>query len=159
MHEKVLWFLKRAPMKIINFKKKNMKLLTKEQQESYENAKLCYICKEIFKDRYVKDKKYCKVRDHCHYTEECRGAAHSICNLKNSVPKKILIVFHNGSNYDYDFIIKKLAEELKKTIYLFRRKQWKIYNLYSSNKKKLQELIKMKKKLQKKYVLYITIYW
>ena len=110
-------------MKIINFKKKNMKLLTKEQQESYENAKLCYICKEIFKDKYVKDKKYCKVRDHCHYTEEYRGAAHSICNLKNSVPKKILIVFHNGSNYDYDFIIKKLAEEFKKTIYLFRRKQ------------------------------------
>ena len=23
-----------------------MKLLTKEQQESYENAKICYICKE-----------------------------------------------------------------------------------------------------------------
>ena len=31
-------------MKII-LKKKNMKLLTKEQQESYENAKVCYICK------------------------------------------------------------------------------------------------------------------
>ena len=26
-------------MKIINFKKKKMKLLTKEQRESYENAK------------------------------------------------------------------------------------------------------------------------
>ena len=30
-------------MKIINFKKKKMKLLTKEHQESYENAKICYI--------------------------------------------------------------------------------------------------------------------
>ena len=28
--------------------------------------------------------------------------------------KKILIVFHNRSNYDYHFIIKKLAEEFKK---------------------------------------------
>ena len=28
-------------MKIINFKKKKMKLLTKEQYESYENAKIC----------------------------------------------------------------------------------------------------------------------
>ena len=39
---------------------------------------------------------------------------HSICNLKYSVPKKILIVFHNGSNYEYHFIIKELAEEFKK---------------------------------------------
>ena len=30
------------------------------------------------------------------------------------MPKKISIVFHNGSNYDYDFIIKELAEEFKK---------------------------------------------
>ena len=35
-------------MKIINFKKKK-KLLTKEQQESYENAKNCYICKKKMK--------------------------------------------------------------------------------------------------------------
>ena len=34
---------------------------------------------------------------------------HSICNLKNSVLKKIPIVFHNGSNYYYHFIIKELA--------------------------------------------------
>ena len=44
-----------------------MKLLTKKQQESYENAKICYICKEKVENKYVKDKKYCKVRDHCHH--------------------------------------------------------------------------------------------
>ena len=33
-------------MEIINFKKSKIKLLTKEQQESYENAKICCICKE-----------------------------------------------------------------------------------------------------------------
>ena len=60
------------------------------------------------------DKKYCKVRDHCYCTGEYRGAAHSICNLKYSVPKKIIKVFHNGSNYDYRFIIKELAEEFEK---------------------------------------------
>ena len=62
----------------------------------------------------MKDKKYCKVRDHCHYTEEYRGAAHSIRNLKYSVPKKIPAVFHNGSSYDYSFIIKEFSEELEK---------------------------------------------
>ena len=37
-----------------------------------------------------------------------------ICNLKYSAPKKIPMVFHNGSNNDYHFIIKKLAGEFKK---------------------------------------------
>ena len=55
----------------------------------------------------LKIKKYCKVRDHCNYTDEYRGAAHNICNLKYSMPKQIPIVFHKGSNYDYHFIIKK----------------------------------------------------
>ena len=38
--------LREHKTKIINFKKKKMKLLTKEIQESYENAKICYICKD-----------------------------------------------------------------------------------------------------------------
>ena len=33
-----------------------MKLLTKEQQESYKNANICYICKERFENKYLKDK-------------------------------------------------------------------------------------------------------
>ena len=90
-----------------------MKLLTEEQHESYENAKICSNCKEKFENKYLKDKKYRKVRDHCHYTREYRGAAHSKCNLKHHVHKKIPIVFDNGSNYDYHFITKELAEEFK----------------------------------------------
>ena len=70
----------------------------------------------------MNDKKSCKFRDRCQYTEKYRDAVHSICNLKYSVPKKIPIVFHNGSNYDYHFIIEKLPEEFKKLIHLFRRK-------------------------------------
>ena len=64
----------------------------------------------------MKDKKYCKVRDHCHYTGEYRRAAHNICNLKFSVPKQIREAFHNGSNYDYHFIIKELVQEFKKLV-------------------------------------------
>ena len=91
-----------------------MKLLKKEHQESYENAKIFYIFKGKFENKYSKYKKYLKVRDDCHYTGEYRGAAHSICNLKCSVPKKSSTVFHKGSNYDYHFIIKELAEAFKK---------------------------------------------
>ena len=106
-------FSREHTIKIVNFKKKKMNLLRKKQQKLYESPKICYICKEKFEKKYLKDKKYCKVRDHCYYTGEYRGAADSICNFKYSVPEKIPIVFHNGSNYDYHFIIKELAKEFK----------------------------------------------
>ena len=54
-------------MEILSYKKKKMKLLTNEQQKSYENAKSCYISKKEFEGKRAKDKKYHKVRDHCRY--------------------------------------------------------------------------------------------
>ena len=42
-----------------------------------------------------------------------RGAAHNICNLRYKVSKEIPIVFHNGSIYDYHFIIKELVKEFE----------------------------------------------
>ena len=54
-----------------------------------------------------------KVRDHDH-TRKYRGVAYSICNSKYSARKKIHMVFHNGSKYDYHSIMKTLAEEFKK---------------------------------------------
>ena len=61
------------------------------------------------KKRFVKIK-IRKVRNHCHQTRKFRGAAHSECNLRY---KEIPVVFHNGSTYDYHFIIKQSAEELE----------------------------------------------
>ena len=48
---------------------------------------------------------YLKVRDQYNYTSKYRDAAHSICNLKFNVPNEIPVVFHNGSNYDYHFLL------------------------------------------------------
>ena len=62
----------------------------------------------------MKDSKYHIVIDHYHYTGQYRSAVHIICNLKYSVPKKIHIAIRKGSKYDYHFIKKELAEELKK---------------------------------------------
>ena len=69
-----------------------------------------YICKKRFSTD-DNNKKYHKVRDHCHYNGRYRGAAHDICNLRYKIPKETPVVFHNGSTYDYYFIIKGLAQE------------------------------------------------
>ena len=90
---------------------------------------------EKLENKHGKDKNYCKVRDHCHYAGKYRGAVHSISNLENSVTIKIPIAFQNGSNYDYFFIIKELAEEFRKISYFFSKKYQKIPNLCISNGK------------------------
>ena len=100
--------LRKYATKIINYEKKKMIPLTTEEKICYNKQKICYICKKEFNNN---DKKQQKVKDHCHYTGKYRGAAHSICNLRYKVPKEIPVVFHNGSTYDYHFIIKELVKE------------------------------------------------
>ena len=104
--------LREHATKIINYEKKKMIPLTKEGKEIHNMQKVCYICKRIFSTDY-NNKKYHKVKDHCHYTGKYRGAAHDISNLRYKIPKEIPVVFHNGSTYDYHFIIKELAEEFE----------------------------------------------
>ena len=96
MYEKVFWILNRAWNEIINSKKKKIKLLTKEQQESYGNSKICDICKWKFENKYLKDNKCHKGRDYWHYTGEYRGGVHRTYNLRYSVSKRFPITFHNG---------------------------------------------------------------
>ena len=55
--KKFFEFLRNHTMKKIIFKKKKMKLLSKKQQDSYENAKICYMCEGKFENKYLKDKK------------------------------------------------------------------------------------------------------
>ena len=65
------------------------------------------------KDKYAKTKKYHKVRDTCHYTDQYRGALHNICKLKYSMYEQIIVIFHTTRKYYYHFNIKELAEELE----------------------------------------------
>ena len=102
--------LREHASKIIDYEKKKMIPLTKEEKIYHNKQKICYICKKEFSNN---EKKNYKVRDHCHYTGKYRGAAHNICNLRYKMPKEIPIVFHNSSVYDYHFIIKELVEEFE----------------------------------------------
>ena len=81
--------LKDHATKIIDFKKKTMIPLTKEEEDDYNKENTCYICKKDFNND--------KVRDHCDFTGRYRGAAHNTCNLRYKVPKNIPVIFHNFS--------------------------------------------------------------
>ena len=82
-------------------------VLTPEEQKAFRKATTCWICEEALQEDY-KNKR--PVRDHCHFTGEYRGAAHSICNLQFRKPKFTPILFHNLSGYDSHLFIKNLGK-------------------------------------------------
>ena len=92
--------LKEHATKIINYEKKELIPLKKEEKEFRNMQKICDTCKRIFSTG-DNNKKYHKVKDRCHYTGKYRGAAHDIGNLRYKIPKEIPVVFYNGSTYDY----------------------------------------------------------
>ena len=86
MYEKVCTSLREHEKNMIDFKKKKMLPLTKEELKSHQDAKVCYICGKRILKKFAKDKNHRKVRDHCHYTGKYRSAANSICSLSFNVP-------------------------------------------------------------------------
>ena len=79
--------------------------LTHAEQISFDKAKTCHICKkELLTDNGVD-----KVRDHCHFTGQYRGAAHNSCNLQCRKPMILPVIFHNLQGYDAHLFIKQLA--------------------------------------------------
>ena len=78
--------LRELATKIINYEKKEMIPLTKKEENKHNKQEV---------------------------TGKYRGVAHDICNSRYKIPKEISVVFHNGSIYDYHFIIKELAEQFE----------------------------------------------
>ena len=75
--------------------------LTKQEQLSFTEAETCHICSKELKED--------KVRDHCHFTGQYRGAAHNSCNLQCRKPMILPVVFHNLQGYDAHLFIKQLS--------------------------------------------------
>ena len=103
-------------------KKKEIIPLTKEEKKIHREQNICYICKKRFSTDND-NKKYHKVRDHCHYTGKHRGTAHNSCNLRYKTPKEILVVFYYVFTYHfiilsfyYHFTIKELREDFEEKI-------------------------------------------
>ena len=71
--------------------------LTKQEQILFDKAETCHICKTpLLTD---------KVRDHCHFTGQYRGAAHNSCNLQCRKPMILPVIFHNLQGYDAHLFI------------------------------------------------------
>ena len=104
-------FFKRTCYKYNWLWKKENSTISKKELKSQEDAKVCYICQKIFSKKLARDKNHCEVRDYWHYTGKYRGTTHSICKSRFNVPRETPVAFHNGSNYDYHFMIKELAKE------------------------------------------------
>ena len=74
-------------------------LLLKKEELKFLQDTSCYICGKTILKKLSKNINYHKYR----------AAPRSICKLKFNVSNEIPEVFHNGSDYNYHFIIKETA--------------------------------------------------
>ena len=81
-------------------------VLTTEDRMKIRETKNCHICEEEFQKNDE------KVNDHDHYTSRFIGVAHRKCNLQSRKQSQISIYMHNGSAFDFHFLIThKLRDE------------------------------------------------
>ena len=127
MHEKSLRIVKRAVNKANGLRKEEKVAINKRTAGIIHKVKNLPLLLKKIKDKCINDKKHCRVRDHCHSKDKCRSAAHSIYNLKYSIPKKIPVLFHNEFNYHYHFYMRQLAKTFEGE-----------YNCLEENKEKVK---------------------
>ena len=52
-----------------------------------------------------------KIREHNHFNRKYRGAAYQSCNTREEkASKEIPVFFHNGSKYNFHFIVTELMK-------------------------------------------------
>ena len=118
--------------KQLTTKKKRNDAINKWRKKFHREQNVCYICKNRLSTN-DNNKRYYKVRDHCHYKGKYTGSAYNICNLRYITRREIPVVFYNGFIYDYHSIIKELAEEIWESIWIVGRKHRKVHNFFSTN--------------------------
>lgn len=143
---------------------KKKPMLTKEEEDKFQETTECYICEKEFKEltscpkckeEFLDEDLYCfkceeqykekhKIREHNHLNGEYRGAACQSCNSKEGKNSKIIpVFFHNGSNYDFHFIIEELMkyeDEYNKVTPLAKNSEEYISIDYGTRFKKLRFL-------------------
>ena len=72
------------------------------EEEQFQSSNICQICEKFIDDDDE------KVRDHCHVTGICRGAAHWSSNINLQLTKKAPVIFHNLIFYNSHLIFREL---------------------------------------------------
>jgi|694.fasta_scaffold18803_9 hypothetical protein len=88
------------------FYSKNM-IFTPEDEQLFDSSETCYLCNKKFHPD-ADNQDLIKNRDHDHFTGLFLGAACTSCNLSRRRQRSIPIFLHNGSKYDFHFIIRAL---------------------------------------------------
>ena len=99
--------------KIITEKAKRRLVMTKKDEEDFQNAKKCWICQKGYKRDEGEN---IPVRDHCHITGKYRGSAHKTCNFRLQISAekiKIPVIFHNLKGYDGHLIIEGMGDIIR----------------------------------------------
>ena len=121
----------------IHLNEKKKPILNNHEEDEFQEATGCYICGEEFKESE-------KVREHDHLSGKYRGAACQSCNTKEGKATKLIpVFFHNGSNYDFHFLIEELMkyeDEYNKVKLLSKNSENYISIDYGSYYKKLRFL-------------------
>ncbi|CAC5386244.1 unnamed protein product [Mytilus coruscus] len=121
----------------IKHNKKDKPILNKYEEDEFQEATECYICGKEFEENN-------KVREHDHLSGKYRGAACQSCNTKEGKATKLIpVFFHNGSNYDFHFLIEELMkheDEYNKVKLLSKNSENYISIDYGSYNRKLRFL-------------------
>ena len=81
------------------------RVMTKKDNEDFENSTKCWNCDNNCIDNDV------KVKDHCHITGKYRSSAKRYCNVNVKLNNKVLVVlFHNLKHYDSHLNMQKLGK-------------------------------------------------
>ena len=84
-------------------------VMTKEDNEDFENSTKCWIYNNDYIDTDV------KVRDHCHITGKYRSSGHRDRNISGKLNNKSSVAFQNLKNYDSRLIMQHLGKFSLKT--------------------------------------------
>ena len=93
--------------KKLDYYKESKAMLTYKQEKEFQEATHCYMCRKEFTKN--------KIREHNHLNGKFRGAACQSCNTKEGRDTKTIPIFiHNGSGYDFHFLIQEIVKYANK---------------------------------------------